>query len=297
MKQSILASILALSLAFIFLITSSFFVVDQTENALVLQFGKMVRVIETPGWKMKIPFIQEVKYFDRQLLTYNLPVIEVNAGDQKRMVVDLYVRYRITDVLTFFKKVTTKEGLQNRLGKIMPDIMQEVIGRAPLSEMLSQHRIKIMNEILTKAQASIKSFGVSIEPTQGGDVRIIRADLPAENSEAIFNRMESERRQEAKQFRAEGDEHAQVIRAEADHDCTVLLAEARKESEIKRGDGDAEAAKIYADAFSKNPEFFKFYRSMTAYQDVLGGSSTTLVLSPNHSFFKFMEFQENTKSQ
>ncbi|MGI4850527.1 MAG: protease modulator HflC [Janthinobacterium lividum] len=288
MKQSTLASILALGLAFVFLITSSFFIVDQAENALVLQFGKMVRVIETPGLKMKIPFIQEVKFFDRRLLTYNLPVIEVNAGDQKRMVVDLYVRYRITDVLTFFKKVTTKEGLQNRLGKIMPDIMQEVIGRAPLSEMLSDHRIKIMNEIQKKAQASVKSFGVYIE-----DVRIIRADLPAENSEAIFNRMESERRQEAKQFRAEGDEQAQIIRAKADRDRTIILAEGRKKSEILRGQGDAEATKIYAEAFGQDAEFAGFYRSMMAYGEALGGSETTFVLSPHNSFFKYMEYKNN----
>ena len=295
MKKSTLATILAVGLAFVFLITSSFFIVDQTENALVLQFGKMVRVIQTPGLKMKIPFIQEVKFFDRRLLTYNLPVIEVNAGDQKRMVVDLYVRYRITDVLTFFKKVTTKEGLQNRLGKIMPDIMQEVIGRAPLSEMLSDHRIKIMNEIQKKAQASIKPFGVDIEPALGGDVRIIRADLPVENSEAIFNRMESERRQEAKQFRAEGDEQAQIIRAKSDRDRTIILAEGRKQSEILRGRGDAEATKIYAEAFGKDPEFSAFYRSMMAYQEALGGSETTFVLSPHNSFFKYMEYQGNTK--
>ena len=283
MKQTTLTGIVAFGVALLILVSSSFFIVNQTENALVLQFGKMVHVVETPGLKLKMPFIQDVKFFDRQLLTYNLPVIEVNAGDQKRMVVDMYLRYRITDVLTFFKNVGTKEGLQNRLGKIMPDIMQEVIGRVTLSEMLSQNRANIMSEIQKKAQASAKAFGIDIS-----DVRIIRADLPSENSEAIFNRMESERRQEAKQFRAEGNEQAQGIRAKAERERTVLIAEARKKSEILRGEGDSEATRIYAEAFGKDKEFFEFYRSMMAYKEALGDQTTTLVLSPNSSFFRFM---------
>jgi membrane protease subunit HflC len=283
MKQTTLTGIVAFGVALLILVSSSFFIVNQTENALVLQFGKMVHVVETPGLKLKMPFIQDVKFFDRQLLTYNLPVIEVNAGDQKRMVVDMHLRYRITDVLTFFKNVGTKEGLQNRLGKIMPDIMQEVIGRVTLSEMLSQNRANIMSEIQKKAQASAKAFGIDIS-----DVRIIRADLPSENSEAIFNRMESERRQEAKQFRAEGNEQAQGIRAKAERERTVLIAEARKKSEILRGEGDSEATRIYAEAFGKDKEFFEFYRSMMAYKEALGDQTTTLVLSPNSSFFRFM---------
>jgi membrane protease subunit HflC len=283
MKQTTLTGIVAFGVALLILVSSSFFIVNQTENALVLQFGKMVHVVETPGLKLKMPFIQDVKFFDRQLLTYNLPVIEVNAGDQKRMVVDMYLRYRITDVLTFFKNVGTKEGLQNRLGKIMPDIMQEVIGRVTLSEMLSQNRANIMSEIQKKAQTSAKAFGIDIS-----DVRIIRADLPSENSEAIFNRMESERRQEAKQFRAEGNEQAQGIRAKAERERTVLIAEARKKSEILRGEGDSEATRIYAEAFGKDKEFFEFYRSMMAYKEALGDQTTTLVLSPNSSFFRFM---------
>lgn len=283
MKQSSLGGLIAVGVAGLILILSSLFVVNQTENALVLQFGKMKEVIKTPGLHIKVPFIQDVKFFDRQLLTYNLPVIEVNAGDQKRMVVDMYVRYRIVDVLKFFKNVGTKESVQNRLGKIMPDIMQEVIGRVTLSEMLSANRIKIMNEIHDKAQISAHDFGIEID-----DVRIIRADLPSENSEAIFNRMESERRQEAKQFRAEGDEQAQGIRAKAERDRTVLLANARKESEISRGQGDSEATRIYAEAFNQDREFFQFYRSMTAYQDSLGDKETTLILSSKSPFLRFM---------
>lgn len=269
---------------------SSIFTLHQTKKALVLQFGELVKIHDTPGLKFKIPVIQDVIFFDRRLLDYNLPVIEVNAGDQKRMVVDLYVRYIINDVLIFYKTVGTLEGVQNRLGKIVPDIMQEVIGRVPLSEMLSPNRAKIMEEIFRKVRESAKNFGIDVR-----DVRIIRADLPKENSEAIFNRMESERRQEAKQFRAEGDEQAQGIRAKADRERTLILAQARKKSEILRGEGEAEAARIYADAFSQDADFFKFYRSMDAYQKAMKPEDTTLVLSPSSEFFRY--FHKNKLSR
>ncbi|MBN9343414.1 MAG: HflC protein [Caedibacter sp. 38-128] len=262
--------------------SSSLFTLHQTKKALVLQFGELVKIHDTPGLKVKIPVIQDVIFFDRRLLDYNLPVIEVNAGDQKRMVVDLYVRYIINDVLVFYKTVGTLEGVQNRLGKIVPDIMQEVIGRVPLSEMLSSNRAKIMEEIFRKVRDSAKNFGIDVR-----DVRIIRADLPKENSEAIFNRMESERRQEAKQFRAEGDEQAQGIRAKADRERTLILAQARKKSEILRGEGEAEAARIYADSFSQDTDFFEFYRSMDAYQKAMKPEDTTFVLSPSSEFFRF----------
>jgi len=262
--------------------SSSLFTLHQTKKALVLQFGELVKIHDTPGLKVKIPVIQDVIFFDRRLLDYNLPVIEVNAGDQKRMVVDLYVRYIINDVLVFYKTVGTLEGVQNRLGKIEPDIMQEVIGRVPLSEMLSSNRAKIMEEIFRKVRDSAKNFGIDVR-----DVRIIRADLPKENSEAIFNRMESERRQEAKQFRAEGDEQAQGIRAKADRERTLILAQARKKSEILRGEGEAEAARIYADSFSQDTDFFEFYRSMDAYQKAMKPEDTTFVLSPSSEFFRF----------
>ena len=291
MKQNALIGMIAFVLSLSILVMNAFFIVDQTENALVLQFGKMVRTIETPGLKMKIPFIQDVKFFDRQLLTYNLPVTEVNAGDQKRMVVDMYVRYRITNILMFFKNVGTKEGLQNRLAKIMPDIMQEVIGRVPLSEMLSHNRAKIMVEIQKKAQAAVQAFGIDINPHQGGDVRIIQANLPLENLAAILNRMESERRQEAKQFRAQGDEEAQKIRAEADRTRTVLLAKAEREANTLMGEGDAEAADLYGGAFGKNLKFFEFYRSMTAYLEALG-EKTIFMLSPQSPFLRFMVKRE-----
>ncbi len=282
MRMPILPSfVLGFGLIF-FVASNSLFTLHQTKKALVLQFGELVKVHDTPGLKLKIPVIQDVIVFDRRLLDYNLPVIEVNAGDQKRMVVDLYVRYVINDVLGFYKTVGTLEGVQNRLGKIVPDIMQEVIGRVPLSEMLSSNRAKIMGEIFRKVRDSSKNFGIDVR-----DVRIIRADLPKENSEAIFNRMESERRQEAKQFRAEGDEQAQGIRAKADRERTLILAQARKKSEILRGEGEAEAAHIYAEAFSQDADFFEFYRSMDAYQKAIKPADTTFVISPTSEFFRY----------
>ncbi|AIL13107.1 hypothetical protein IM40_05660 [Candidatus Paracaedimonas acanthamoebae] len=290
MKKPVITSFIFGAILIFFTVSNSLFTLHQTKKALVLQFGELVRVHDTPGLKIKIPVIQDVIFFDRRLLDYNLPVIEVNAGDQKRMVVDLYVRYVINDVLVFYKTVGTLEGVQNRLGKIVPDIMQEVIGRVPLSEMLSSNRAKIMEEIFRKVRDSSKNFGIDVR-----DVRIIRADLPKENSEAIFNRMESERRQEAKQFRAEGDEQAQGIRAKADREHTLILAQARKKSEILRGKGEAEAARIYADAFSQDADFFKFHRSMDAYQKAMRPEDTTLVISPSSEFFRY--FHKNNLSR
>ncbi len=282
MKLPLLPSLIAGIILSFIIISSSLFTLHQTKKALVLQFGELVKIHDSPGLKVKIPVIQDVIFFDKRLLDYNLPVIEVNAGDQKRMVVDLYVRYIINDVLVFYKTVGTLEGVQNRLGKIVPDIMQEVIGRVPLSEMLSPNRAKIMGEIFRKVRDSSKNFGIDVR-----DVRIIRADLPKENSEAIFNRMESERRQEAKQFRAEGDEQAQGIRAKADRERALILAQARKKSEILQGEGEAEATRIYANAFSQDPDFFEFYRSMDAYQKTMKPEDTTLVLAPSSEFFKY----------
>ncbi|MFN7710387.1 MAG: protease modulator HflC [Holosporales bacterium] len=274
---------LLVGLALVFGLMLSVFTVPQIQQALVLQFGQAVRVIEEPGLKFKIPLIQEVLYYDKRLLDYNLPAIEVTAGDQKRLVVDLYVRFRINNVLTFYKTVATIDGAQNRLAASVSSTMRRVIGRAPLSEMLSENRSRIMNEILKEVRASAEGFGVGVI-----DVRVVRADLPKENSEAIFKRMESERKQEAKQERAKGDELAQGMRAQADREQTIILAEAKRESEILRGKGDAEAAKIYADAFNQDSEFFAFWRSLQTYQDALQSGNTTWILSPEGEFFKYL---------
>ncbi len=266
----------------IFLSSELLFVVDEREKALVLQFGEAVQVHDTPGLKFKLPLIQALTRYDKRLLDYSLPVIEVTAGDQKRVVVDMYVRYHIQDTLLFYKKVVNDKGAQKRLSTIVDASMRRVIGRIPLSDMLSENRDKIMGQILTEVKESAKQFGVEVT-----DVRIIRFDLPRENSQAIFSRMASERRQEAKQFRAEGDQKAQEIRAGADRETTIIRADANKTSEIKRGEGDSEAAHIYADAYNKDKEFYAYYRSLEVYREALKAGDTTYILSPENEFFKY----------
>lgn len=281
MKSSITNIALALVVLMV-LLSGSVFTVSQTKKALVFQFGEVVETYDTPGLKFKIPFVQSVLYFDRRLLDYNLPVIEVTAEDQKRIVVDLYARYSIEDVLLFYKTVNDVAGAENRLSTIVSASMRRVIGQVPLSQMLSPERANIMRKIREEVFESAKSFGINVK-----DVRIIRADLPKENSEAIFKRMESERVQEAKQFRAEGKENAIAIRSQAERERTIILAEAERKAQVLRGQGDAESSKIYAQAFNKDKEFFSFYRSMNAYSEALTPEGTTFILSPTSEFFDF----------
>ncbi len=279
-QQSLMKYVIA-GAAFFFLLFNSVFVVEQIQKGLVFQFGELVRVVDTPGLKFRIPFIQNVVLYDNRLLDYNLPVIEVTAEDQKRIVVDLYARYKVQDPFLFYKTVGNVAGAQNRLATIVPASMRRVIGRVPLSNMLSPERAKIMHEIREEVRRSAQSFGIEVR-----DVRIIRADLPKENSEAIFKRMESERKQEAKQFRAEGREKALEIRAAADKEKTIMLAEAEKKAQILRGEGDALTAEIFA-KYADYKDFFAFYRSMSAYQEALQSQDTTIILSPTSEFFEF----------
>lgn len=283
MTQRFLLPIAGLFAGLMFLASEVFFTVHQSAQAIVLQFGELVAVHETPGLKMKIPFIQTVIFYDARLLNYNLPVIEVTDGKQKRLVVDMYTRYRIKDPLMFFKKVQTRPNAENRLSTIVDASMRRVIGGVTLAELLSNDRSKIMGEIQQEVVASAKSFGVEVV-----DVRIIRTDLPRENSEAIFRRMETERRQEAKKHRAEGDQKAQEIRADADRQKIEILAEANKKSEIIRGEGDATAYKIYADAYQQDIEFYDLYRSLEAYRKSLRPEDTTMVITKDGAFFKHL---------
>jgi membrane protease subunit HflC len=263
------------------LISGSFFIVNQTESALVLQFGESRQAYTQPGLKVKIPFIQEVIFYDNRLLHYNFPALEVNAADQKRLVVDLYARYRIVDVLKFYRTIGQDIHLvDKRLSGIVLDTMQQIIGRIPLSYMLSEKRAGIMKQIHERTRETAKEFGIDVI-----DVRIIRADLPRENSEAIFNRMESERIQEAKLFRAEGDEQNQGIRAQADRERTIILAEAQQKADTLRGEGEGEATRIYAGAYDKDRNFYSLYRSLIAYENSLKPEDTSIVLSPNKSEF------------
>ena len=272
-----LAAIVAL-----FLLLSSLFTVNQTQQALVLQFGNPVEIVQEPGLHMKVPFVQQVEYFDKRVLDFDAPSVELVLGDQKRLVVDAFARYRITDALRFRRSVNTEVAFRGRLEPIIFSSLRSVLGEAPLFTILSQDRTQLMKRIQTEANRSLAGFGVELV-----DVRIKRADLPPENSQAVFRRMQTERDREAKELRAQGAEIGQRIRARADRERRVLIAEADRESQILRGQGDAEAIRVFAEAFGQDAKFFDFYRSMQAYRTSLADGATSFVLSPDSEFFRF----------
>jgi membrane protease subunit HflC len=263
---------------------SSLFIVDQTQQALVLQFGDPRQVIRDPGLKLKRPFVENVIFYENRLLDFEPPPEEVIVSDQKRLVVDTYTRYRITDPLLFYQTVNSEAAVRARLSAMVNGSLRRVLGNVTLSALLSHQRSTIMRQIRDEVAAQGKSFGIDVI-----DVRIRRADLPEENSQAIFARMQSERQQQAAQYRAEGAEAAQTVRANADRERTVILAEAQRDAQKVRGAGDADSIRIYADAFSQDKEFFAFYRSMQAYRDALTGRGTSFVLTPDSGFFRFFQ--------
>ena len=261
---------------------SSLFIVDQTEEALVLRFGQPRRVLRNPGLYVKQPFVENVIYYDKRLLDFEPPPEEVIAADQKRLVVDTYTRYRIVDPLLFYQTANSEAAVRGRLSALVSGSLRRVIGNVTLSDILSQKRAPIMHQIRDEVSAEGKPFGIEVM-----DVRIRRADLPTENSQAIYARMQSERQQQAAQYRGEGAEAAQSVRATAERERTVILAEAQRDAQKIRGDGDAQAIKIYAKAFGQDQKFFAFYRSLQAYRDALSGKDTSFVLAPEGSFFRF----------
>jgi len=233
----------------------SFFIVDEREQAIVLQFGEPRRVVREPGLQFKIPFIQNVTVFDRRILLFDNPVEEIISSDQKRLIVDAFARYRIVDPLLFFQTIRFELALRTRLGSIINDSLRQVLGEVPLQSVISEQRAALMSAVADGVRREARPFGIHIE-----DVRVRRADLPNENSEAIYRRMQTERQQEAAQIRAEGEEEARRVRAAADRDKTVILAEAERDAEVFRGQGEAEKNRICASAFGQDPEFFAFYR-------------------------------------
>ncbi|MCT4634888.1 MAG: protease modulator HflC [Rickettsiales bacterium] len=269
--------------AIVIALSNSFFVVNQKQQALVFQFGEVVRVVKEPGLSMKIPFLQSVDYFDLRLLNFMAEEKEVVASDQKRLIVSAYAKYKIDDPLEFYKAVQNEAGARSRLNAILESAMRQIVGVHPLSALLSEQRIKIMDDIQTDFTNEAKRFGIKIV-----DVRILRADLPKANSQAINERLQTYYEKQAREFRAEGAEEAQKIRAEAEKNQKVIVAEAQNLAQINRGRGDAKAAKISADAYSKDPDFFDFYKSMQVYKNVLTKENTRIILSPNHKFFKYL---------
>ena len=266
----------------VFAIYLSLFTVKEINQAIVLQFGDPKRVIATPGLQLKIPFIQNVVFLDRRILSLDPAPEEVIASDQKRLIVDAYARFRIVDPLKFYISVGDERVARSRLATIINSRLRSVLGKQSLATLLSEDRAKQMAIIQEDVNNEAKKFGITII-----DVRIKRADLPQANSEAIYKRMQTEREREAKEFRAKGAEMAVTITSTADKEVTVLLANAKKQSEIMKGEGDGQRNKIFANAFGKDPEFFAFYRAMQAYENALIGGDTSLILSPDSDFFKF----------
>ena len=271
-------------LVLLFTIFSALFIVKQTEQALVLQFGDPIRVIKEPGLKIKIPLIQNAIFYDTRVLDFDAEVEEVILSDQKRLLMDAFIRYQIVDPLKFYQSVSNENGFKARVGGILSGSLRRVLGSDPLEVVLSAKRSELMEKIQGELDKESVNFGVKMI-----DVRIKRADLPKANSEAIFARMRAEREKEARQFRAEGSEESQIIKSKAEKERTVIIAEANKKSQTIRGQGDGESVRIYAEAFNKDKEFFEFYRSMEAYKKVFkeGEDVPTLILSPDSDFFKY----------
>ena len=261
---------------------NSLFFVEQRVQSLILQFGEPIRVIKEPGLNFKIPLAQNVVKFDKRILLFDNSAEEIIAADKKRLIVDAFVRYKIIDPLKFYQTVRFEAALNNRLGSVVNNSLRAVLGRVPLEAVISDRRELLMKEVSGLVAARATQFGISIE-----EVRIKKADLPSENSEAIYRRMQTERQQEAAQIRAVGEEKARFIRAESEKQKTVLLAEAQRDSDILRGEGDAEKNKILGKAFNQDPDFFAFYRAMQAYSKALTEGDTTMVLSPKSDFFEF----------
>ena len=264
------------------MLSGSIFVVDQRSQALVVQFGEVVRIINKPGIKIKIPLMQDVVFFDKRTLDLGIAEQEVIASDQKRLIINAFAKYQIVDPLKFYTTVRTNAGVESKLSAILDSSLRQTIGEAPLVELLSENRTKIMSQIKETLSRETEIFGIKIV-----DVRIMRGDLPKENSDAIFTRMQTAREKEAKEIRAQGAQEGEKIKAEADKQKTVILAEAKKHANIDRGLGDGEASKIFAAAFSKDPEFYDFYRSMQAYNESIKPEKTTLIISPDSEFFKY----------
>jgi len=258
------------------------FVVQEVNQAIVLQFGDPKKIITKPGLNFKIPFIQNVVYLDRRVLNLDNPPEEVIAADQKRLIVDAFARFKIVDPLKFYISVGNERVARSRLATIINSRIRSVLGTQKLATLLSTDRAVHMASIQNDVNTEAKNFGITIV-----DVRIKRADLPQANSEAIFKRMQTEREREAKEFRAQGAEMAAKITSTADKEVTVILANANKQSEIMKGEGDGTRNKIFANAFGRDPDFFAFYRAMQSYEKALMGGDTSLILSPDSDFFKF----------
>ena len=261
---------------------SSLFTVYQTRLALVVRLGQPVKIVTEPGLNFKLPFVDSVIYVDKRILDLENAAAEVIASDQKRLVVDAFARYRINNALLFYQSVGTVDAANSRLSTLLNAALRRVLGEATLTHVVRDDRSALMARVREQVDREAAAFGITVV-----DVRIRRADLPAENSQAVFERMKSERKREATEFRAQGSQRAQEIRARADRDITVIIADAQSKGDTMRGEGEAERNRIFAEAFGKDPDFFAFYRSMQAYESGLRHNDTRMVLKPDSDFFRY----------
>lgn len=276
--------IIGILLAIAFVAFNAFFVVDQREQALITQFGDPVRTVQAPGLAVKMPFVQTVTFFDKRILELDAPPEEVIASDKRRIVVDAFARYRIVNALRFYQSVRTENVARQRLASILSSSLRGVLGQKSFAALLSAERPQLMRSIRDQIKAQALGLGIEIV-----DVRIRRADLPKENLEAVFGRMQTERQREAAGIRAAGDEQATRIKSTADKDVTIIKANATRKSEILRGEGDAEQTRILGEAYGRDAEFFEFYRTLKAYEASMSGENTTMVISPDSPFFKYFQ--------
>jgi membrane protease subunit HflC len=284
MKRGLAMSIGIVAIIVIATLLSSLFTVSQAEQALVLRFGASRGVIKDPGLHMKVPFIEDVVRYDARVIDLDPPAEPIYLADQKRIVVDTFTRYRIEDPLRFYEAVRNEESARQRLREIVNATLRRVMGTVMLPAILSNERQTIMTEIQRQVQGEARNLGIQIV-----DVRLRRADLPEETSQAIFDRMKSEREREAREIRAQGQERALQIRSRADRERTVILAEAQSRAQIARGEGDEIANRVLGEAYGQNPQFFALYRSLQAYRTSLGDNNTSLVLSPDSEFFRYFD--------
>jgi modulator of FtsH protease HflC len=275
----VIAALVLLALIFAY---ASLFTVYQTDQAIVVRLGQPIRVVTDPGLNFKVPLLDSVISVEKRIVDLENPAQEVIASDQKRLVVDAFARYRINDALKFYQTIGAIEGANARLSTLLNSALRRVLGEASTIDIVRDKRAQLMAQVRTQLESEAQSFGVAIV-----DVRIRRADLPEQNSQAVYQRMQTERQREAAEFRAEGSQRSQEIHAKADRDVTVLIAEAQSKGEQTRGEGDAERNRIYADAYGRDPDFFTFYRSMQAYEAGLRSNDTRLVLKPDSDFFRY----------
>lgn len=284
------AFVLAIFVLAAFGISQSVFIVPEHQQTMVMQFGEPVSLHTAPGLKFKVPLIQQVMSFEKRALDVDTVPEEVILADRKRIVVDTFARYRITDMLAFYKSLQSTDQANSRISNIINSTLRSTLGTTTMTDILSDKRSTLMHNIRTQVNKAVDRLGVEIV-----DVRIGRADLPDQTSQAIYARMRTEREREAAEFRAQGQEIAQEVRSKADRERTVILANAEREAQILRGQGDEQAIKIYADAFKRDPEFYGFYRTMEAYKKSLPGENTTLILKPEGDFFRFFQSEQGKR--